>query len=100
MFAKVASLVSIALFAGRVAAICPGFNFGIGNAHPSSFGNGINHWNVYNDNCDIVDGLTTNQNPCSQGIFGYSPAPIHFNEYTSTTTGLRYACRPGPNPDS
>ena len=46
--------------------------------------------NVYDNGCNVVDGLTTNQNPCTQGIFGCSPAPIIFNRYTNTFTGTPY----------
>lgn len=71
---------------------------------------------VYDDSCNQVDGLTTNQNPCTEGIFGCSPPPIIFDQYTNTFTGLvyvhsysqsvlqfvhalvhRYACRTDPN---
>ncbi|KAJ7099832.1 hypothetical protein C8R44DRAFT_810371 [Mycena epipterygia] len=90
--------ISLAVFislAFKVGAICPGFNFAIGNVIRQ--GNGINRWNVYDDGCHVVDGLTTNQNPCTEGIFGCSPPPIIFNEYTNSFTGLRYACRTDPN---
>ncbi|KAF9256223.1 hypothetical protein L218DRAFT_911569 [Marasmius fiardii PR-910] len=83
---------------GQVVAICPGFNYGIGNVQ--SLGGGVNRWTVYTDDCRAVDGLTTNQNPCTEGIFGCSPPPIIFNEYTNTFTGLRYACRRDPNSGS
>lgn len=72
--------------------------------------------NVYNDECAVVDGLTTNLNPCTVGTFGCSPPPIIFNEYTNTFSGMRsvyhcqssvmvftghcstrYACRTDPN---
>ncbi|GJE91283.1 hypothetical protein PsYK624_074320 [Phanerochaete sordida] len=89
------AILSLAVAASQVAAVCPGFNFAIGNAIPE--GNGVNHWNVYDDSCNVVDGLTTNQNPCDVGIFGCSPPPVLFNEYTNSFTGLRYACRTDPN---
>ncbi|KAJ7636511.1 hypothetical protein FB45DRAFT_828757 [Roridomyces roridus] len=92
---KFTSIVSIALLAASANAICPGFNFGIGNQ--MSLGSGINRWDVYDDSCNVVDGLTTNQNPCDEGIFGCSPPPVIFNRYTSTFTGLVYACRTDPN---
>lgn len=44
---------------------------------------------VYDDSCNAVDGLLTNGNPCTDGIFGCSPPPILFDEYTNTFTGLR-----------
>ncbi|KAJ7479105.1 hypothetical protein FB451DRAFT_1131297 [Mycena latifolia] len=87
-----ASLALFVALATNVAAICPGFNFGIGNQ--------MDLGNVYDDRCNQVDGLTTNQNPCTQGIFGCSPPPIIFNEYTSTFTGLKYACRTDPKSGS
>ncbi|KIM47344.1 hypothetical protein M413DRAFT_64049 [Hebeloma cylindrosporum] len=76
-------------------AICPGFNYGVGNVQ--SLGGGVNRWNVYDDSCNVVDGLTTTFNPCTVGTFGCSPPPIIFNEYTNSFTGLRYACRTDPN---
>ncbi|KAK7695045.1 hypothetical protein QCA50_002233 [Cerrena zonata] len=92
------SVASVALLVSNAVAICPGFNYGIGNVR--SLGNGINRWDVYDDACNVVDGLTTNQNPCTQGIFSCTPAPITFNGYTNTFTKLRYACRPDPNSGS
>lgn len=80
------SIVLAASAAGSALAICPGFNFGIGNQE--NLGNGISRWTVYDDSCKAVDGLTTTNNPCTQGIFGCSPAPITFNSYTSTFSGL------------
>ncbi|KAK7690584.1 hypothetical protein QCA50_005682 [Cerrena zonata] len=85
------SIASISLIVGNTAAICPGFNFGIGNVQP--LGNGFNRWSVFDDSCNVVDSLTTNKNPCTQGIFACSPAPILFTGYTNTFTGLKYACR-------
>ncbi|KAH9476008.1 hypothetical protein JR316_0011576, partial [Psilocybe cubensis] len=76
---------SLALVQGAFA-ICAGFNFAIGNQMHLS--DTISRWNVYNDDCAVVDGLTTTENPCTQGIFGCSPPPVIFNEYTSTFTGL------------
>ncbi|KAJ7596084.1 hypothetical protein C8J56DRAFT_395090 [Mycena floridula] len=93
-FTAIISIVPF-LLAGQVAAICPGFNFGIGNA--MDLGGGIKRWDVYDDSCKVVDSLTTNENPCDQGTFSCSPPPIHFTGYKSTFTGLRYACRADPN---
>ncbi|KAL0958452.1 hypothetical protein HGRIS_000594 [Hohenbuehelia grisea] len=90
-----AALVFVPLFATGVSAICPGFNYGIGNQQ--SLGGGVSRWTVYNSACGAVDSLTTNQNPCNQGIFGCSPPPIIFNRYTNTFTGLIYNCRRDPN---
>ncbi|KAJ7458266.1 hypothetical protein B0H11DRAFT_1817864, partial [Mycena galericulata] len=78
-------------------AICPGFNFAIGNLIPLP--EGVDRWNVYNGSCIVVDGLTTTNNPCDQGIFGCSPAPIIFDHYTNTATGLEYTCGRDPNSD-
>ncbi|KAI0786925.1 hypothetical protein C8Q75DRAFT_720314 [Abortiporus biennis] len=83
------------LLASPALSICPGFNYGIGNV--MSLGDGINRWNVYDDSCNQVDGLVTNENPCTEGIFGCSPPPIIFNRYTNSFTGLIYACRTDPN---
>ena len=52
---------------------------------------------VFDDSCNQHDELVTSGNPCVQGIFGCSPPPILFNEYTDKSTGLQYACRPDPN---
>ncbi|GJE91237.1 hypothetical protein PsYK624_073860 [Phanerochaete sordida] len=89
------ALLSLAAAASQVGAVCPGFNYAIGNEQ--QLGNGINRWLVYDDGCNQVDGLTTAGNPCTQGIFGCSPPPVTFNSYTSTFTGLHYSCRPDPN---
>ncbi|KIK64535.1 hypothetical protein GYMLUDRAFT_56939 [Collybiopsis luxurians FD-317 M1] len=83
------------IFASSVLAICPGFNYGIGNVQ--SLGDGFNKWTVYDDSCNPVDGLITNENPCTEGIFACSPPPILFDGYTNTFTGLKYACRTDPN---
>ncbi|KDR70437.1 hypothetical protein GALMADRAFT_76112 [Galerina marginata CBS 339.88] len=95
MLFKSASLLVPLVAALNVQAICGGFNFGIGNVR--SLGGGVNRWDVFDDGCNVVDGLTTNQNPCSEGIFGCSPPPIIFNQYTNTFTHLRYACRTDPS---
>ncbi|KAL5440173.1 hypothetical protein PMIN06_009747 [Paraphaeosphaeria minitans] len=85
------SILLAATSAGSTLAICPGFNYGIGNKQ--DLGNGITRWTVYDDSCKAVDGLTTTKNPCMQGIFGCTPTPIKFNSYKNTFTGLKYACR-------
>ncbi|KAJ7641985.1 hypothetical protein FB45DRAFT_988318 [Roridomyces roridus] len=90
MLATFTFMLSITLLASTVQAICPGFNYAVGQ------GNGINRWDVYDDSCNIVDSLTTNLNPCDQSTFGCSPPPIIFNRYTNTFTGLVYACRTDP----
>ncbi|KAJ3561981.1 hypothetical protein NP233_g9856 [Leucocoprinus birnbaumii] len=91
--------VAIALpfiFSGQlVAAICPGFNYGIGNVQ--DLGSGFKRWTVYDDSCKAVDSLTTTGNPCtSGGTFGCTPPPITFNWYKNTFTKLEYTCRPDP----
>ncbi|KAJ7167881.1 hypothetical protein C8R46DRAFT_996086 [Mycena filopes] len=90
------SITLLVSLATTVSAICPGFNFGIGNAIGE--GNGYNRWNVYDDNCNVVGGTSTSGNPCDSGIFGCSPPPVIFNSYTSN--GLVYACRTDPNSGS
>ncbi|OAL56966.1 hypothetical protein IQ07DRAFT_582246 [Pyrenochaeta sp. DS3sAY3a] len=80
------SALLLAPLAGSVVAICPGFNYGIGNVQ--NLGNGINRWTIYDSGCRAVDSLTTNKNPCDSGTFGCSPPPIIFNRYTNTFTGL------------
>ncbi|KAJ4300799.1 hypothetical protein N0V90_002887 [Kalmusia sp. IMI 367209] len=77
--------------AGSALAICPGFNYGIGGQQKLS--STVSRWNVYDDNCKVVDSLTTTKNPCTQGIFGCSPPPIKFNSYKNTFNGLKYKCR-------
>jgi NAD dependent epimerase/dehydratase family enzyme len=74
------------LLAPLAAAICPGFNYGIGNQQ--ALGNGISRWTIYDDGCNAVDSLTTTKNPCTTGTFGCSPPPIIFNRYTNTFTHL------------
>lgn len=83
---RFSTLIVAPLAASFAAAICPGFNYGIGNQQ--ILGNGVSRWTVYTANCDAVDGLTTNGNPCTKGIFGCSPAPIIFNRYTNSFSGL------------
>ncbi|KAJ3506078.1 hypothetical protein NLJ89_g7070 [Agrocybe chaxingu] len=93
---RVSVLLAVPILAAvEVLSICPGFNYGIGNViRQGKIGDAdVNRWNVYDANCNVVDGLTTTGNPCTQGIFGCSPAPIIFNRYTNTFSGLIYACR-------
>jgi NAD dependent epimerase/dehydratase family enzyme len=81
------STLMIAPFAaGFASAICPGFNFGVGNRQ--DLGNGISKWTVYDDSCRAVDSLTTSKNPCTTGTFGCTPAPVTFNQYTNTFSKL------------
>ncbi|KAJ6484925.1 hypothetical protein C8R45DRAFT_789789, partial [Mycena sanguinolenta] len=80
-------------------AICPGFDFAIGDV--ISLSGGGSHWNVYDGSCSVVDSLNVNStgNPCDQGIFGCSPTPIFFNQYTNSATKTTYACQRDPNSD-
>ncbi|KAJ8074240.1 hypothetical protein PM082_012549 [Marasmius tenuissimus] len=83
-----------------VLAICPGLEFGVGNIKRMGGPFGANRWNVYDNNCGIVDGLTTNDNPCNRpsGIFSCTPS-VTFAGYKHTFTGQQYACRPPVNAD-
>jgi hypothetical protein len=98
MHITTAALTSTFLL-GLTTAICPGFNYAIGNAIPEGkIGSSpVTRWNVYDDSCNVVDGLTTTGNPCTAGIFSCSPPPIIFTGYTNSFTHLRYACRRDPN---
>ncbi|TFK68304.1 hypothetical protein BDN72DRAFT_898253 [Pluteus cervinus] len=80
------SLLPLLALADVALSICPGFNYGIGNVQ--ALGGGVNRWTIYDDTCSPVDSLTTNENPCTAGIFGCSPPPIIFNRYTNTFSGL------------
>ncbi|THU89565.1 hypothetical protein K435DRAFT_677584 [Dendrothele bispora CBS 962.96] len=78
-------------------AICAGgFDFGIGQKISGQPGApNDTRWNVYDIGCHVIDGLTTHENPCDQGIFGCSPELL-FARYINTDTNLRYACREDP----
>lgn len=101
------ALATLTMTAGGISsvlAICPGFNYGVGNVQ--SLGNGIsrckcfvsssfplkftwyNAGTVYDDGCNAVDSLTTTGNPCTSGTFGCSPPPVTFNRYTNTFSHL------------
>ncbi|EIM91766.1 uncharacterized protein STEHIDRAFT_48006 [Stereum hirsutum FP-91666 SS1] len=101
-FSLIAFALPLLLASQQVAAICPGFNYGIGNAiDEGKLGNSeVTRWNVYDDSCNVVDGLTTTGNPCTSGTFSCTGAPITFNGYTNTFNGLHYACRPDANSGS
>ena len=50
--------------------------------------------NVYDDSCNVVDGLTTDGNPCTQpsGIFSCATRPdetVTFVGYKNSFTGLQ-----------
>ncbi|EAU89900.1 hypothetical protein CC1G_08382 [Coprinopsis cinerea okayama7 len=85
-------LAAVLPFVASAVAICPGFNFGIGNVQ--DLGSGWKRWSIYNTDCKAVDSLTTTGNPCTSGTFGCTPPPILFNRYTNSFTGLIYDCRP------
>ncbi|TFK58445.1 hypothetical protein BDN72DRAFT_806416 [Pluteus cervinus] len=91
------SLLPLLALADVALSVCPGYNYGISNAVDV---NNVKIWSVYEDNCIVADYLTSkdgNVNPCTSGMFGCSPPPIHFNKYTNSHTGLIYDCRPDPN---
>ena len=81
------STLTFVSLAGYAAAICPGFNYGIGNQQRLSAT--VSRWTVYDASCRAVDGLTTTENPCTSGTFGCSPPPVRFNSYHSTFSGLK-----------
>ncbi|KAF9003573.1 hypothetical protein BDQ17DRAFT_1355552 [Cyathus striatus] len=97
-------LLPILIFIHQAFAICSGFEVGIGNL--VNLGSGINrcsshHFlllftrnemsigNVYNSTCGVIDGLTTDLNPCTESIFGCSPTVV-FDAYTNTFSGHGY----------
>ncbi|EIM79478.1 uncharacterized protein STEHIDRAFT_135748 [Stereum hirsutum FP-91666 SS1] len=94
--------LSLLLASQHVVAICPGFNYGVGNAQDQGkLGNSeVTRWNVYDDGCNVVDSLTTTTNPCESGTFSCTGSPITFNGYTNTFNGQHYACRPDANSGS
>ncbi|KAF2098317.1 hypothetical protein NA57DRAFT_77106 [Rhizodiscina lignyota] len=96
MFSSTLVLVALAASFTSVSAVCPGFNFAIGQNFDNA---GLPSWNVYNDDCSIHEPITlwTDGNPCTSGIFSCTPDPITFNQYTDGRTGLIYACRTDPN---
>ncbi|TFK60607.1 hypothetical protein BDN72DRAFT_507493 [Pluteus cervinus] len=91
------TLLPLLALADVALSVCPGFNYAIGNVQ--DLGSGYSLWRVYDADCNAVDGLTTNLNPCTSrsGIFGCSPPPILFNRYKNTYTGIVYTCRTDPN---
>ncbi|KAF8187136.1 hypothetical protein BJ912DRAFT_1042889 [Pholiota molesta] len=89
------TFIALSVLVASVAAICPGYNYGVGNV--MNLGQGFQRWDVYDTNCNQVDSLTTTGNPCNQGTFGCSPPPVIFNEYTNTFSKLQYYCRTDPN---
>jgi len=94
MRALTASLISAATFANGATAICSSFSYGVGNL--ISLSDTLNKWNIYNENCDVVDSLTTSDNPCTVGTFGCTASPIKFNSYTNITDKKSYSCLPEP----
>lgn len=102
---------AVLAFANAAFAICPGYNYGVGNV--ISLGSGVSRckhfasiyaflnyefWTlslplggfVYDANCNHVDSLTTTLNPCNSGTFTCTPPPITFNSYTNIFNGLKY----------
>jgi hypothetical protein len=75
-------------------AMCPGFNYGIGNAQ--NFNNLGKSYSVYDASCNRVDGITTKGDPChdSSGIFSCTNGII--TGYKSKVNGLKYKCRTDP----
>lgn len=89
----------------HVSVICPGYNYGVGSAQdqeklgdskvtrcmsPPPLMN-VNDGtcysgNVYDDDCQVVDGLTTTTNPCDSGTFSCTGSPVTFNGYRSSFT--------------
>lgn len=92
------SLTAVALLtiAGttRVSAICPGYNFGIADTGPSAEDPELGTWEVFDDSCNVMKEVITS-NPCTEGTFDCSPAPITFTGLH--LNGLNYACRGDPN---
>ncbi|KAF8340448.1 uncharacterized protein EI90DRAFT_2989707 [Cantharellus anzutake] len=80
------------LSTSKVVAICAGTVYGIGNV--IGIGVGVNRWNIYDNNCKVVDGVTTDLNPCNQpsGIFACSGSPIYYYGYVNSFTGTKYNC--------
>jgi hypothetical protein len=72
-------------------AMCPGFNYGIGDAQ--NFQNLGKSYSVYDASCNRVDGITTRGDPCrdSSGIFSCTNGII--TGYRSKVDGKRYKCR-------
>ncbi|KAJ8074258.1 hypothetical protein PM082_012568 [Marasmius tenuissimus] len=91
--------ISLALNS-QVLAICPESKLGIGNVIRLKGQFEVNRWNVYDKDCNIIDGLTTNNNPCTVGMFGCSPDPILFVRYTNSFDGSQYQCQPAADGDA
>ncbi|THH27967.1 hypothetical protein EUX98_g6233 [Antrodiella citrinella] len=75
----------------NVNAICPGFNYGIADLGDESY-------KIYDDGCNVIETDIFSSNPCTQGKFSCSPAPITITG--AEINGLWYACRPDPNSGS
>ncbi|OBZ76644.1 Phenylalanine--tRNA ligase beta subunit [Grifola frondosa] len=82
--------------ASQVAAICPGYNYGIidDGSEPGTGGFG---YAVVDDSCNQVYSLVTT-NPCDEPLFSCSPPPITITALH--LDGLNYACRGDPNSGS
>ncbi|PBK60552.1 hypothetical protein ARMSODRAFT_965986 [Armillaria solidipes] len=88
------TLAILAATVGMAKAICPGFNFGIADL---GGGSSLGSWRVYDDSCNSVLTVITD-NPCTQGSFDCSPAPVTFTGLH--LDGQNYACRGDPNSGS
>ncbi|KAJ8074242.1 hypothetical protein PM082_012551 [Marasmius tenuissimus] len=84
----------------QVLAVCPESELGIGNVIRLEGQFEVYRWNVYDKDCKILDGLTTNNNPCTVGMFGCSPAPILFVSYINSFNGRQYKCQKAANGDA
>ncbi|EIM79477.1 uncharacterized protein STEHIDRAFT_116522 [Stereum hirsutum FP-91666 SS1] len=98
-FSFISLAFTVLLTFQHAAAICPGYNYGVGSAQDQGkLGDSkVTRWNIYDDGCKVVDGLTTTTNPCDSGTFSCTGSPVTFNGYKSSFNGQQYACRPDAN---
>lgn len=86
---------------GMATAVCPGFNFAIGNMvkqEPNDFNlqvEALNRWNIYDVYCNLYDYFTMDQskNVCHDSLFecccsGPKKEYPRFWRYNDRTTGL------------
>ncbi|KAK0473436.1 hypothetical protein IW261DRAFT_1423649 [Armillaria novae-zelandiae] len=93
---KLATFVGVAFWASSVAAICPGYNFGIMDVG-YDVGTGREGYAVVDDSCNQVAGAITT-NVCDEPLFSCSPAPITITALHYG--GQNYACRGDVNSGS
>ncbi|PBK83947.1 hypothetical protein ARMGADRAFT_1170315 [Armillaria gallica] len=93
---KLATFVGVAFWASSVAAICPGYNFGIMDLG-FDVGTGREGYAVVDDSCNQVAGAITT-NVCNEPLFSCSPAPITITALHYG--GQNYACRGDVNSGS